>query len=1134
MAISKYSSRTALTLVGAVLTAVCAMAADPARYASSSVLAKGNWVKVDISSPGLQTLTRQNLKNFGFNDPKAVYVYGYGGRMISEALTEDHPDDLPPVPVVRNGDGSITFFATGIIAPKAGTGSQMKYDHTINPYGETSYYFISDVEPQTEVPVIDLSHSEDVPVNDTFFCQLVHERDMLQCATSGRDYLGEDFRANKNQNFSFDLTDNATGNANIRIRFGANATEGSSFIVSANGERLPASVDDRITKVSASDQYYRVATTTKTAEGVGNSLTVGIEYSQAGVVRTARLDWIEVEYERSLQMRDSRLHFMVNPSSPAAYRISGATQQTIIWDVTSPWDIKEVKGTFNAADNSLTIDVGERGLREFIAFEPSAKGASIPGRFKTSNQNIHAMPTPDMVIISPDEYFQAAERIAALHRNHDGMTVYVLSPEKIYNEFSSGNPDVSAFRKLLKMWYDRSQQDPGGRQFGYCLLMGRPTYDQKGKNPETVKAGYPRTLVWQSANALTETTSYSTDDFIAMLEDETSERSMSARSILVSVGRYTVTSAYEAEIIATKLESYMTDPIYGIWRNNVMVIADDGDNSKHLYQSESAIKYMMMNPAGANYAYEKVYLDAFDRKQTGSGLTFPDARQRMLMKWQKEGTAFISYIGHANPKEWTHEKLLTWNDINSMSNQYLPVLYAATCSFGKWDDDEVSGAELMVSNPAGGAIAVMTPSRTVYIDRNANITNSVAREMTRRDSLGRGQRLGDILRLGKNRADTRDDNMLRYHLFGDPALRMPIARYSVKIDSIAGVPTAEDIAEAPVVKARSSVRISGSITDSEGNLIPFNGPVQFSLFDAERSVETHGWGEKGESTVYQARPVKLAKGSSTVKDGRWTGSILMPAEISNNFSPAMLSLYAYDPTMKMEANGSTEMLYVYGYDYDSLEDSEGPIIESFGVGAPTVHSDPVAMAVFSDDSGINISDAAIGHKMSLTLDSGKVYDDVSEYFLPDPYDETKGSIAYPLLNLAPGEHELTLTVWDNANNSSSETVSFKVGLNMRPSVSEISSLYNKDLDQLSVKVTTDRALCTLNCRLECFDLSGHLLWSMERKAYSDSQSQFSFVWDINDSNGNRLGRGIYSLRATVTSEDGLSTTHSKKIAIPAK
>lgn len=1138
---SKYLCKIAGVLIAAISFSMDIYAAPASKYASQSILSSGKWVKIDITTPGLQTLNAQTLKNFGFNNPKEVFVYGYGGRMISEILSDTHPDDLPPVPVVRKEDGSITFYATGNIAPKKASSSGMTFDHTINPYGDTSYYFLSDVAYAEETGISDLSDIGDIPTVTSTTVQIVHERDLLQCATSGREYLGEDFKATKSQDFKFELPDNVSGDARIRIRFGANTSGApSSFIVSANGRRLAATNDDKIAAVTSSDQYYAVATTIKDAEGVGNSLTVGIEYSQGGVVKTARLDWIEVEYERALKLNNSELYFHANPKTATAYTISGVTDQTVIWDITEPWNIKEVKGHYNPSDKTITIALKDSGLKEFIAFEPSAKGASIAGRFQMANQNIHGMPTPDMVIITPDEFAAASERIANLHRIHDGMIVYVLSPEKIFNEFSSGNADVSAFRKLLKMWYDRSQEEPEGRQFGYCLLMGRPTYDQKSKNPETIKSGYPRTLIWQSPYGLTEATSYGTDDFIAMLEDETSETAMSVRKQLVGVGRYTVTSAYEADIVADKLETYMTNPIYGVWRNNIMVIADDGDSAKHLDQAQSSIKWMTSSDAGSHYAYERVYLDAFDRKQTGAGLTFPDAKERMLTKWQKEGVSLINYIGHANPKEWGHEKLLTWNDINNMSNQHLPIIYAATCSFGKWDAEDVSGAEIILTNPAGGAIAMITPSRTVYISQNEHITNSISNEFFKRDSIGNGQRLGDILRLGKNRTSTPDFNMLRYHLFGDPALRVPVARYNIAIDSIAGLPVAENQADAPTVMARSSVKISGRILDCNGEETDFNGPIQFTLFDAEKSVETHGWGENGKVSVYQDRSSKLATGSSMVKDGVWSTTILMPSEISNNYSPALISLYAYDPSKKNEANGSSDKLFVYGYDNTSAEDTDGPVIEKFGLNSYTtgdvrvVHSNPVAMAVFSDESGINISDAGIGHKMTLTLDSDKVFDDLCHYFIPDPEDATRGSIAYPLQDLAPGDHQLTLTVWDNARNSSKATVDFKVGVNMRPDVIEISSIYNRDNDQLSLKVNTDRALCSLNCKMECFDLGGNMLWSLDRKAYSGNDSSLSFVWDLNDSNGHRLPRGIYMLRTTVTSEDGLAASKSKKIAIPAK
>lgn len=1131
-----------MALLVALIWHIPAIAADSAKYTPNSVLASGSWVKIDISSKGLQTLSRQTLRNFGFTNPENVYVYGYGGCMISEALNPTLPDDLPVLPVWRGSDGSISFYATDNIGLQAYAGnSARQYSHTINPYGDTSYYFLSDIKPDKETTKIDLSDISGLNIYDSARQLLVHERDLIQAGTSGRDYLGEDFRSQKSQTFDFDLTDNAGNDATICVKFGANTSgSASSFMVSANGKLLPATTSDRISATTSSDQYYQIATSVKNAEVSGNSLAVGIEYSQAGVVSTARLDWIEVEYTRQLTMHDGKLLFHINNQKPTALRVSDVTENTIIWDVTNPADIKIVSGIYDATSKTITIGIKDKGFREFLAFEPGARGVSVPGRFKVANQNIHGLSTPHMVIISPEEYTAAAERIANLHRTYDNMTVHILTPEKIYNEFSSGNADISAFRKLLKMWFDRSQADPEGNHFGYCLLMGRPTYDQKMKNPETIKAGYPRTLIWQSPGGLSETTSYCTDDFIGMLDDETTVRSMSLRNINVGIGRYSITNAEEANTVADKLEAYMSAPDYGVWRNNVMSIADDGDNASHLSQAQKGIEKMQGTDAGSHYAYDRIYLDAFELKKTGTGLEYPDAKEKMLKKWEKEGTAFISYIGHANPKEWGHEKLLTWEDITSMSCQHLPVVYAATCSFGKWDDESVSGAEVMVTNPAGGAIAMITPSRTVYISRNEYITNSISSEFFRRAEDGLGQRLGDIVRIGKNNCLPKDDNMNRYHMIGDPALRMPVPRYTVTIDSIAGLPVAALQEDSPTIEARSSVKISGRITDSDGNTVIFNGPVQFTLFDAEKSVTTNGWGENGVKSVYDDRSNKLATGSVTARDGIWSTTILMPSEIANNYAPALITLYAYDAETGAEANGSTERLYVYGYNNAATEDFDGPEIECFVINSTAfndgdvVHANPVAIATFRDDSGINISDAGIGHKMSLTLDSNKVYDDLCNYFTPDTELEGRGSIAYPLAELEPGEHSLKLTVWDNANNSSSAYVNFTVGINQKPELTDITTMYDRESDRLDMKVTTDRALCTLEYTLECFSLDGQPVWSLDRNAYSGKESSISYSWDLTDYNGNRLPRGIYILRTTVTAKDGMSQSKSKKIAIPAK
>lgn len=70
-----------------------------------------------------------------------------------------------------------------------------------------------------------------------------------------------------------------------------------------------------------------------------------------------------------------------------------------------------------------------------------------------------------MVILTPKEYISYAQSIARLHNENDGMEVAVIDHETVFNEFSSGTPDATAYRRLMKMFFDRK----GG-------LNGEPLY----------------------------------------------------------------------------------------------------------------------------------------------------------------------------------------------------------------------------------------------------------------------------------------------------------------------------------------------------------------------------------------------------------------------------------------------------------------------------------------------------------------------------------------------------------------------------------------------------------------------------------------------------------------------------------
>ena len=55
--------------------------------------------------------------------------------------------------------------------------------------------------------------------------------------------------------------------------------------------------------------------------------------------------------------------------------------------------------------------------------------------FKIQNQNLHGHQPADLIIVTAPEFLDAAERLASIHAEQDGMTVNIATTDQIYNEF---------------------------------------------------------------------------------------------------------------------------------------------------------------------------------------------------------------------------------------------------------------------------------------------------------------------------------------------------------------------------------------------------------------------------------------------------------------------------------------------------------------------------------------------------------------------------------------------------------------------------------------------------------------------------------------------------------------------------
>lgn len=1141
----RYFVRMAVSLVVVACCVVNVHALDKSFYADNSKLATGKWVKVVVKESGIYQITADDVRNWGLgSDLSQIHVFGYGGAPLSEVMRGDnYADDLPQMPVVRTGD-RLLFYAQGPLTWKY-QNSNLEQRQVQHPYAITGAYFVTNDSRFSDIEPVQATNTPVGNVITTFTERLFHEQEIINPGETGRVFLGESFVTNRSQTFKFTLEGRVPGSAvKVLPLFAANTDGvGSSLSYSYNNKSIPSTDGDVLMPSGSTDFYLTtLESVVKTLDlEDNNELNFTVNYSSSSTPKLARLDYITVNYERNLALRDGMLCFGLQLARPtASYRLSGCSSSTRVWDVTAPFAPVQLNGVY--ADGMLTFSPATMGRREFVAFDESGAYSHPELLSEVPNQDIHGEPTPDMIILTPSAYLDQARRVARLHEQYDGFRVLVLDHEKVFNEFSSGTQDAMAYRRLCKMFYDRGASDDG-HKLGYLLLMGCGSYDNRLIGTDANALNYPRLLTWQSLGSRNDEGSITTDDYFGILRDNADTGDTCKMNI--SVGRMIVKSVSEARTAVNKLVKYVTSPIYGSWKNQALIVADDENKGDHMKQSNTLIANARAN-GGKDIVYNYVYIDAFNAVSVGGSRTYPDARNKMFTAL-REGALWWNYIGHASTQNWTGEGLMMRSDVETqLFYKHLPVLYGATCEFCCFDNSVLSSGEHLFLNANGGVIALICPPRKAFINENGALSSAMGRNIFLRDAQGKQRRIGDILRQSKNELNASSDNHRRFFVFGDPAMRLAYAPYTARVETINGKPVDAD--NMPVFKAREAVEFGGSIVGTDGELMTdFNGAIVSTLFGPEQSITTNGYysdakhPEQGVKVTYQDRPNRLAINVDTVIGGRFTVRVIIPSEVNNeydNYSPALINLYAYDRRDTIEAMGSNSDFYIYGYEDEEVTDTIGPDIIVMGlnneqfVNGSDVNESPLLLATVSDDSGVNFSSAGIGHSMTLTLDGTNSFNDVASYYTPKYAEQgTLGSISYQLNDLAQGPHTLRLRVWDVYNNMNEKTITFNVVKGLAPEISDVYCAGNPASVETSFYVRHNRPDAVVSVTIEVFDLMGRRVWSTTQSGRSDMYTSTPVTWDLTDTSGRRVPRGIYVYRATISTDGIKEATKAKKLAV---
>ncbi len=888
-------------------------------YAPSSVLSSGKWFKIGVTEDGVYRIDFARLRQLGLENPSNPVIFGNNTGQLSFYNDATGPDDLKEVALftATGGDGVfnegdyILFYARGTqgwVFNEAG-----EYDYKKHYYSDTAFYFISSrpgggkkIMPAT-VPLSEANfHSS---VSDALYN---HEIDAENLIKSGREWY-QPVPAAKDIEINPRFKNVVTSEpVKYSLRVLARSAVPSSFRFSCSGSLLEDIPVSAINPASTTGTFAQSESRSGEAIPLTSEPLFTVRFLNNGEI-SARgwLDYVRI-HARTLNTFDGlTTHYSdsksVAPGIVTEFTIKSTVAGVVIWDVTDPFNPGTIQ--VSGSGENTKFKSGTDTLKTFVAFVP-ANTAQPPLIYPRAlpNQDLHSSLPAGMIIVTHPLFMKHALKLASFHNENSSLVSLVVTPAEIYNEFSGGIPDINAIRNFLRMKY--LKQKGTDNPLKYLLLFGDGSYENKTPPP-----GNPDFIpTWQSQNSNIIISSFSSDDFYGLLDDGEGE---DAGTEDIGIGRLPVSDTAQAGIIISKIAGYLDPANQGDWKNSICIVADDEDGNTHLSDAEGLADLVADSIPWVNV--DKIYFDAFNQITSATGQFYPDVSNAINDRINS-GTLIFNYIGHGNENSLGHERVLTTANIDLWNNKTrLPLFITATCEFSRFDDIDIntvtgeitgrsSAGEKILFKKDGGSVALMSTTRLVYSAPNYLLNRNIMDVAFDRDPDGKALRLGDIIRIAKNRSGS-GINKRNFVLLGDPAVRLSYPWHGhVVTDSVNNVPADQ---QTDTLKALSTITITGHIEDLHGGTLSgFNGLVSPVVYDKPSEIETLA-NDGGQKVNFSLQDNTIFSGTTIVKDGKFTFTFLVPRDIDYTYGRGKISYYASDPNIDM--NGVFDRIIAGGF-----------------------------------------------------------------------------------------------------------------------------------------------------------------------------------------------------------------------------
>ncbi len=1086
---------------------------------------KNDWFKIEVAQEGVYVIDAAQLSSLGINIPNdkvnSIKIFGNGGDNLSENVNYGMLNKMNEQSIVVNKNASggienIVFYGSPANGFHYIKNDEIGFKHYLNYFSKSNYYMLT-WGGDNGKRAIALESPSGIAINKptTYIHRLCIEEELFNPypSGSGRQYLGKSYFAAPEQNALYNL--DRTGEILYRFSLVQRASTQGYCNISENGNVIASNLV--LGSTNGSQFGARSEYTIKSKANLINSDRSVIKFdfnnssSQAAIFN---LDFYEIHYPRSFYAINSSINFYSDPklSGMTEYNIAGFNNSNkYAFDITDISNPVLLKNYANDGDRFIfKSNLSKDTIRRYYISTELQKPNIVKTDFGNLKDNLPQ--DADAILITHPDMLNSALKFKGYRDSVSKMNVSVVRTDHIYNEFGSGIPDITAIRDYVTY----SMLNAKIKAPKYLILWGDGHYDYRSLQ-STAKNFVPAYEFIDDVSVFDEIYSSCTDDFYSRVIGNDNKAD-------IGVGRVPINSDEEGLRIIDKIKNYENNSDKSNWRTRITIVADDGptshgenQGSMHTDQAETLSSLYISK----DLMQRKIYLPDYTTEFIASGRRKPSCNADLITN-VNQGSLFLCWVGHGNPKVWAHEQIFDRDkSVSEMINyNKLFFLNAATCDFGKFDMiTDKSGAEELFMSKFGGAIGAFATTRVVNSGENSAINNNFYQRMLIRNPVTNlyptlGEAFMDLKTVFSS------DNDEKFYLLGDPTMKLLLPDYTVQFDSINGI----DPNGVIELKGLENVTISGSILDYDGKSIAnnFTGNITLSMFDGNIDVKVYD--EDSKEYDYSKLGGALSKGTYKVENGKFKTTFILPKDIS--FSDNKGKLFAF-------AN-SLENKYAKGYSgsfkITSIKNSTGvddkPNVKIFFdsrnfIDCDNVRLTPLLIVDLYDKYGINSTGLGIGHRIEAWIDNSPNSIDLTDRYNTSLTDNHYGSAQIILSGLKKGKHTIKVRAWNIYNNYSEAEACFIIAPESDGII--ISDLLNFpnpfDLN------TTFRFNHNVDPPFKANIYVYNGVGAKIREINLDITTALSsdVFWDGKDNFGNILPNGYYPFQVEIINKDGNSS-----------